>query len=66
MTPTKIELREMRKKRGLTQVELAEACGVPQSTVSRIEAGTTAINLELLDALCDALECKPGNLIVKE
>ena len=29
------------RKRGLTQEEISRRCGVPQSTLSRIETGTT-------------------------
>jgi DNA-binding XRE family transcriptional regulator len=33
---------ELREKHGLTQVELAKRCGLPQSQISRIERGVTA------------------------
>jgi DNA-binding XRE family transcriptional regulator len=47
----------LREKHGLTQVELAEASGVPQSQISRIERGAispTASTLSRIAAVFDA------------
>ena len=52
MTPVEIRLKEVRKDRGLTQVQLAEKAAIDQATISRIEAGTSSINLHVLDRLC--------------
>lgn len=35
----KIDLRKIRSRHGLSQVEMAEKLGVDQATVSKIEAG---------------------------
>ncbi len=65
MTPVEIRLRDVRKDKGLTQVQLAEEAGIHQSVISRIEAGTTAVSLDILERLCEALDCEPGDLIIR-
>ena len=47
-------LRKARRRAGLTQRALAEAAGVPQSTVGRIEAGTHMPRIDTLDRLLRA------------
>ena len=65
MSPIQIRLRELRTGKGLTQVQLAELCGMPQSTISRIESGsTTGVDFETLDRLAAALGVHPSELIV--
>lgn len=39
---------EQRHSLNLSQRELAKLCGIPQSSVARIEAGTTSPNLSTL------------------
>lgn len=56
-------LRELRKKRGITQVMLAETTGIPQNHVSSIERGTKVPNLLTLIRLAHALECKVSALV---
>lgn len=41
-------LRQRRKTLGLTQSEAGAKFGIPQKTISRLEAGGTAIRLETL------------------
>ena len=65
MSPIQIRLRELRAAKGLTQVQLAKLCGMPQSTISRIESGsTTGVDFETLDRLAAALGVHPSELIV--
>lgn len=45
-------LREMREAADLTQYELAEALGVPQSTISKIEGGERRVDVAELLVLC--------------
>jgi len=67
LSPISLRLREVRKDRKLTQAELAERSGVPQSTISRIEAGGTgSITLANLERLADALGINAALLIVHE
>ena len=56
-------VRELRQKRGLTQTDLAQRLGVPQSRISEIESGTRVPNLVTLLRLAAALECKPSTLL---
>lgn len=51
-------VRELRKKRGLTQIEFAVLCGIPQSRISTIESGSRVPNLETVLRLAQALGCK--------
>lgn len=45
-------LRDMRKKQGITQKELADRLGRPQSFVSKLESGERNIDLiELIDVV---------------
>ncbi len=65
MTPVKIRLREIRIGAGLTQVELAKRARMDQADISRIEKGAKAISLDVLDRLCRALKCEPGDILVR-
>lgn len=51
-------LRELREAAGLSQVELAAAVGVPQSTLSRWETGGNVPALKLFPVLAKALKLK--------
>lgn len=61
-----IRLRELREAKGMTQARLARASGVPQPTISRIEGGTGAIDLGVLEKLANALEVDAALLIRHE
>lgn len=56
-------LREARRRAGLTQQQLAEKAGIPQSSVARIERGTVVPRVDTLEKLLnecgDALEALP-------
>src|SRR5258708_5045440 len=56
-------VRELRKKRGLTQIQLSERCGVPQSRISAIEKGSHVPNVETVIRLARALGCKVTTLM---
>lgn len=62
----RLALKELRTAKGLTQAELARAVGVRQATINDLEHGhTRQRTLEILGRLCDALQCAPGDLIVR-
>ena len=68
VAPTIAELlgervRELRKKRGLTQVQLSERCDIPQSRISAIEKGSHVPNVETVIRLARALGCKVAALV---
>lgn len=46
-------IKELRKKKGLTQIQLANIMHVSQGTISAYEAGTVQIDQETLKALAD-------------
>jgi transcriptional regulator with XRE-family HTH domain len=55
---------ELRKKVDLTQLELAQAVGVTESTISNWEKGRNALVwFERVARLCKTLECSPEELI---
>ena len=64
MTPTVLNLTELRERAGLTQIELAERAETTQATISNLETGKSRrIELDLLDRLAKALRCEPSDLI---
>ncbi len=52
-----------RKSLGLTQGELAEAVGIEQESMSRIETGIITTSLSRLLSLADALDCSLETLL---
>jgi len=56
-------LREVRLKRGLSQIALAERVGIPQPHVSAMESGAKFPNLLTVLRLAVALECKVMQLV---
>ena len=59
---TKVKV--MLAKREMTQKELAEKTGIRPPTISEICLGTIRrLPVELIDKLCKALDCQPGDLM---
>jgi len=56
-------LREARKKLGLTQEQVAERSGVHATEVSRIEAGKRDPQVSTVLRLAAAVEARPGELL---
>jgi transcriptional regulator with XRE-family HTH domain len=56
-------LRDARKRLGLTQEEVAERSGVHPTEVSRIEAGKRDPRVSTLLRLARAVEVRPGQLL---
>ena len=57
-----LRIRQLRKAAGLSQAELASAAGITQSTVSRIENGTIALDAESGAKIAHALGVEPVEL----
>lgn len=56
-------VREWRQKRGLTQERLAERIPFSPGAISQLETGRTAYTQDMIEALAEALELQPGDLI---
>lgn len=54
-----------RKKRGLTQEQLAEKAGVERSRISKTEIAWTGTSLDTLYKIADALEVEPYKLLME-
>jgi len=51
-----------RKKRKLTQLQLAELADIDRSHISAIELGKVGVSFDLIFKLCDVLEVEPKEL----
>lgn len=56
-------LADLRRQKGITQVALADALGVPQSYVSKYESGERRIDLVELVRICRALDADPVAIV---
>jgi transcriptional regulator with XRE-family HTH domain len=56
-------VRELRKARGWTQEELAEAADLHENYVSRLETGEQEPGLFVVLRLCRAFKVAPGSLL---
>jgi putative transcriptional regulator len=62
-----LRLDELLTERNLTAYALAKKTGLHQSVISKIRRNESqALRLDVLDKLCAALECQPGDLIVSD
>ena len=59
-----MRLREIREKKGLTQVQLAEKSNLSQEYIARLETGSKVNpSLDALEKLAKALKVKVGELL---
>lgn len=67
MKKTVSKIREIAEKAGMTKAyQLQKATGLSPSMASRLFNGEgDGIQFSTLDKLCDALECEPGDLLVR-
>ena len=59
-------IKEWRKHRGLSQEQLAERVGVAVSTISQLENGRQGYSQATLEALAEALNCQPADLLMRD
>ena len=57
------KLLAIRKKAGLTQMEVAEAAGLSNRTYADIERGTVNMRIETILRICDALHITPDEVL---
>ena len=66
MTRIALRLKELRKAKGMTQIELAERADIDQGRLSRMEGHQgRSISLDVMARLCDALDCEPAELLMR-
>ena len=59
-----INLDVMLSKRKMKLNQLSEIVGITESNLSILKTGKSkAIRISTLDAICDALNCQPGNIL---
>lgn len=59
-----LELDVMMAKRHMSLNELAEKVGITNVNLSKIKNNkVNAIRFSTLEAICDALECEPGDIL---
>lgn len=56
-------IKQVRKKKGLTQDQLSEKMGVSIAYLSKVETGKIHINLERLSQICNLLEVTEGEIL---
>jgi putative transcriptional regulator len=62
-----LTLDEVLKEKGKTAYQVAKSTGLHQSVVSKLRRNEAKmIALDVLDRLCDELDCKPSDLIVHQ
>lgn len=53
-----IQIAEARRKKKITQVQLAKRVGMPQSQIARLESGGHNVTLETLNKVANALDLR--------
>ncbi len=62
----KNNIKELRKKRGLTQQQLAEKIGISQVHLGRLESNARSMDLEQVEKIAAALGVKPFDILPQE
>lgn len=55
-----------RKRMGMTQVQLSDACGISVDMIVRLEGGGTGVRFPNIQRLADALQVDPAELFSSE
>jgi len=62
----RLRLAELLKQRGRTLYWLSKQTGVRYATIWNLSRGEAdRLNIEALDSICGALDCQPGDLLVR-
>lgn len=62
----KNRIKELRKKKELTQEQLAQMLGVTQNAIYKLEAGESDLDMEWMEKISEALNVKPYELLPLE
>ena len=63
----RIDLDVMLAKRKMSLTELSQKVGVTMANLSILKTGKAkAVRFQTLDAICRALDCQPGDILVWE
>ena len=62
-----VRLKELLEARGKSRYWLAKETGIQFNTLTRIDRAESSnrIELRVLDEICRALECQPGDLLIR-
>ena len=61
-----VRLAEVMAERGMSVADLARTIGLTAANVSILKNGhARAVRFGTLNAICDALECEPGDILVR-
>jgi len=58
-----IHIRQLREKKGMSQQDLADDCGITQNQVGRIERAEINTTVKTLVKIANALDIEPKNLL---
>ena len=59
-------IKEIRKRKGITQVELAKRLGISQGAIQKLETGERGLDLDWMEKISKVLNVKPWELLPKE
>ena len=63
----RVDLDLMLLKRKMTLTELSQQVGITIANLSILKNGhAKAVRMQTLDAICEALDCQPGDILVWE
>lgn len=58
-------IKEIRKLKGITQVELAKRLGISQGAIQKLETGERGLDLDWIEKISKALNVEPWQLLPK-
>lgn len=56
------KLFDMLNRRNMKKTDLLTLAGITSTTLARLSKGET-VNIEIIDRLCKALQCQPGDIL---
>lgn len=59
-------VRELRKRHGISQAQLAEAIGVSQPAISQIENDTRPLTIDYMRTFARIFRCAPADLLTED